>query len=111
MKILIKIAIITIIGFGFSHQAQAKRSTINTIQTGIISDTFKVSNMSCHKDANLVTRSLYRLSGVRKVEVKGETVIVKYDSAKVTSATLKKAIEGTGTCEDPANKVHKAKKK
>ena len=43
--------------------------------------------MSCHKDANLVSRSLYRLKGVKKVQIIGDKVVVKYDRTKQTEKT------------------------
>lgn len=113
MKSIIKISIILIIGLGFSIQAKAEKSHINQTQKDpiVVTDTFSVSNMSCHKDANLVSRSLYRLKGVKKVQIIGDKVVVKYDQTKQTSKQIIAAIEATGTCEDPNDKQHKAKKK
>lgn len=110
MKSIIKIIILSIIGFGFFTAASAEKSQ-TSITNGLVTDTFSVTNMNCHKDANLVERSLYRLKGVKKVQVNGETIIVKYDNTKTTAKQITTAIEGTGTCEDANDKTHKAKKK
>jgi len=113
MNTIKKLSIILIIGLGFSIPAQAEKSHINQSQTDpiVVTDTFSVSNMSCHKDANLVSRSLYRLKGVKKVQIIGDKVVVKYDRTKQTSKQIIAAIEGTGTCENPNDKRKKAKKK
>lgn len=113
MNTIKKISIIILIGFGFSIQAKAEKNHINQSQADpvVVIDTFSVSNMSCHKDANLVARSLYRLKGVKKVQIIGDKVVVKYDQTKQSSKQIIAAIEGTGTCEDPNDKRHKAKKK
>jgi len=115
MKTLKYISIILIIGLGFSIHAQAEKSQnqtyISSKKPVLVTDTFSVSNMSCHKDANLVERSLYRLRGVKKVSISGGNVVVKYDKTKLTAKQIVAAIEGTGSCESPDEKLHKAKKK
>jgi len=75
-----------------------------------ITDTFSVSNMGCHNDQNLIERALYRLSGVKKVTMLEGKIAVKYDTGKLTEKQIIAAIEGTGTCESPDDRVYKAKK-
>jgi len=86
-----------------------KNAVVNSALASI-TDTFSVTNMGCHNDQNLIERSLYRLSGVKKVTMLDGKVVVKYDNQKLTEKQIIAAIEATGTCENPNDRIYKAKK-
>ena len=74
-------------------------------------DTLKLSAtaMECLTDRKMVETSLYRKSGVKQVEIKDETIIVIFNSTKISKEMIIELIENTGTCENPNAKVHKVK--
>jgi copper chaperone CopZ len=108
----IKILIISIVGFFVvpTHTITAN-SHFSQKEPTTLTDSFEVTNMDCHNDANIVERRLYRLKGVKKVKIEGDIVIVTYSSKKTNAKAIKETIEDSGTCTDPNDKTHKATKK
>lgn len=108
----IRIIILVIVGF---FAVPTNTLTANSICTEeepkVTTDSFDVTNMTCHKDAKIVERRLYRLKGVKKVRIDGDVVIVTYSNKKTDSKAIIAVIEGSGTCSDPNDQTHKATKK
>jgi copper chaperone CopZ len=83
----------------------AQTPQANSTQTVL----FTVTEMGCSNDQKILETALYRKKGVKKVKIEGEAVTITYNPSKITVEALKLAIENTGTCEDPNDKIHKVK--
>ncbi len=70
---------------------------------------FTVTEMGCKTDSKMVETSLYRLKGVKKVKINGEEVTVTFNPKKINSRAIIQAIENTGSCEKPEEKIHQVK--
>ena len=97
--------------WSFPTSANSFNASAEDNKPKVVVDTFEVSNMTCSKDAKIVERNLYRVSGVKKVRITNDIVVVSYKTERTSSRAIKEAIENSGTCSDPNDKQHKAKKK
>lgn len=112
MKTIVKIILVNLAFMAFQVQANNTNYQVaNDKEPKMVTDTFEVTNMNCHDDANIVERRLYRLKGVKKVRIVDGTVIVTYNNTKTNSKNIIATIEDSGTCTDPNDKTHKATKK
>lgn len=64
----------------------------------MLTEVFRVPDVSCEHCRHAITRSVSRLEGVRRVDVDldGKTVAVLYDSGRTDRQAIRAAIEEAG---------------
>ena len=81
-----------------------------TVDTTI---TIKVKGITCVTDLKMIEASVEKLDGVSKCKAgkQGTTTSfdVQYDPQLVTKKKIFTAIEGTGSCENPDERLYKVK--
>src|SRR5215217_1243744 len=60
--------------------------------------TFKVEGMDCHEEVAILELRLKRLAGLEALDadVMGQRLLIKYDAAKLTAASISEAVAQTG---------------
>jgi copper chaperone CopZ len=94
--------------FAYSQAAKVTEKATSSLTSSI-----KVKGITCSKDLTMIADNVEKLEGVSSCEVAKQgatsTFNVTFSPALVTEEEIHKAIEGTGSCEDPNERPYKVK--
>lgn len=90
-------------------QIKTYNQTIDSLKTTIV----KVKGITCSMDLKMISVNVDKVKGVSSCKVRKQgtttTFEVKYNSALVTEKEIFAAIENTGSCENPDERLYKIK--
>ncbi len=99
---------LAISNYAFSN-ATSTHQTIDSLKTAII----KVKGITCSMDLKMISINVEKIKGVNSCKPKKQgtttTFEVIYNTELITEKEIYKAIENTGSCENPDERPYKIK--